>query len=252
MKRWTTAKISALKGVRRFTCVTAYDAVSGQLADEAGFELVLVGDSLGNTVLGYPNTLAVTQNIMLHHTAAVVRGVKDALVVADMPFLSYQVSDDEALRNAGAYLQQAGADAVKLEGGAIRVPLVRRLVQNGIPVLGHIGLTPQSIQVTGLSRQGKTDEAVAKLTRDAQALADAGAFAIVLECVPEAPAETIAKAVPVPVIGCGSGNHCDATILVFNDVVGLTLGHKPSFANSYGNAAETIRQALAAYRQALA
>lgn len=248
MKRWTSAKIATLKGRQRFSCVTAYDAVSGRLADEAGFELILVGDSLGNTALGFENTLAVTQAMMLHHTAAVARAVDNALVVGDMPFMSYQGNPDDALLHAGAFLQEAGADAVKLEGGTFRAPLIERFVRNGIPVLGHIGLTPQSLQVMGLKKQGKTAAAAQALLADAQALSQAGAFAIVLECVPDDVAGEIARATPVPVISCGSGDQCDATILVYNDVVGLTLENKPSFAKAYGDAAQTIRDALKAYR----
>ncbi len=249
MKLWTCAKIGALKGLRRFACVTAFDAVSARIADEAGFALVLAGDSLGNTVLGFDSTLPVTLEMMLHHTAAVARGTRDALVVADMPFMSYQASEDEGVRNAGRFLQEAGADAVKLEGGVLRVPLVKRCVANGIPVLGHIGLLPQSVLALGGYRmQGKSEAAVEALEADALALADAGVFALVLECVPEDVGERIAKACPVPVIGCGAGNRCDGSVLVFSDVVGLSEGARPAFAKQYGNAAQVMREACKAYK----
>ncbi|MDR2850195.1 MAG: 3-methyl-2-oxobutanoate hydroxymethyltransferase [Verrucomicrobiota bacterium] len=246
MNTWTTVKIMALKGVRRFACLTAYDYAGARLADAAGIPLLLVGDSLGMTTLGYDSTLPVTMADMLHHTAAVARGASDAMVVADMPFLSYQVSVPEGIRNAGLFLQ-AGADAVKVEGGAFRAELVSALTQNGIPVLGHIGLTPQSMNTLGgFKVQGRTKADADRLVADAQALAAAGAFAVVLECTPPEIGAAVAAAVPVPVIGVGAGPHCDGQLIVMNDLLGLTE-HPPKFAKPYAALAETLRAAFAAY-----
>lgn len=248
MKTWNVAKIKATKGVCKLPCVTAYDYACARLADEAGLPLLLVGDSLGMAVLGYASTLPVTMVEMLHHTAAVVRGTREALVVADMPFLSYQISDAEALRNAGRFLQEAGADAVKIEGGAIRAGLVRLLTQNGIPVLGHIGLTPQSVNVLGGYKvQGKTREAAAQLVSDAQALADAGVFAIILECTPPDIAAAVTAAVAVPVIGIGAGPVCDGQVLVLHDLLGLSHNKPPKFVKPYAALAENVRAAFQAY-----
>lgn len=223
MKQWTTTRILKSKGVKRLACLTAYDATMARLVDEAGVPLILVGDSVANTLLGYSSTLPVTLEQMLHHTAAVARGVSGALVVADMPFMSFQVSEEEGLRNAGRFLQQAGADAVKLEGGAIRAPLIRRLVANGIPVMAHIGLTPQSVLAFGGYKvQGRQAEDAARLEADAAAVAEAGAFAVVLECVPAVLASRITAAIPIPTIGIGAGAGCDGQILVLHDMLGLT------------------------------
>ena len=248
MKTWNVARIKASKGVCKLPCVTAYDYACARLADAAGIPLLLVGDSLGMAVLGYRSTLPVTMAEMLHHTAAVVRGATEALVVADMPFLSYQISIAEALRNAGRFLQEAGADAVKIEGGAFRADLVKALVQNGIPVLGHIGLTPQSVNVLGgFKVQGKTREAGEQLVEDAQALAAAGAFALVLECVPPDIAAGVTAASPVPVIGIGAGPVCDGQVLVMHDLLGLTENRPPKFVKPYAALAETLRAAFSAY-----
>ncbi|HRR32577.1 MAG TPA: 3-methyl-2-oxobutanoate hydroxymethyltransferase [Kiritimatiellia bacterium] len=247
MKKWNAASIRASKGVNRLACLTAYDTGSARLADAAGIALLLVGDSLGMTVLGYDSTLPVTMTDMLHHTAAVVRGAKDAMVVADMPFLSYQVNHEEAFRNAGRFIQEAGADAVKIEGGAIRAELVRTLTENGIPVLGHIGLTPQSINVLGGYKvQGKTRASCDRLIDDAQALAGAGAFAIVLECTPPDIGAAVTAAIPIPVIGVGAGPACDGQMLVMHDMLGLTE-RPPKFAKPYAALAATMRDAFAAY-----
>ena len=252
MKTWNTAKIKAMKGGSKFACLTAYDYCSARLADVAGIPLLLVGDSLGMTVLGHTSTLPVTMADMLHHTAAVVRGVSNALVVADMPFLSYQISIEEGLRNAGRFVQESGADAVKIEGGAIRSDLVKALTQNGIPVLGHIGLTPQSINTLGGYKvQGKTREAQDQLIADAQALAEAGAFAIVLECVPPDIGAAITTAVPVPVIGIGAGPSCDGQMLVMHDMLGLTE-RPPKFTKAYASLADAMRAAFTAYASEVA
>jgi len=248
MKRWNTSKIRAAKGDHKIACLTAYDYALAKLADNAGIHLILVGDSLGMTTLGYPTTLPVTMTDMLHHTAAVVRGTTEALVVADMPFLSYQISIEEAIRNAGRFLQEAGADAVKIEGGAIRKECVRALTSNGIPVLGHIGLLPQSINnIGGFKVQGKTREAVELLLEDARQLTEAGVFGIVLECVPPDVAALVTASVPVPVIGIGSGSACDGQILVMNDLLGLSHNPPAKFVKQYASLAPRIEDAFCAY-----
>ncbi len=247
MKKWTVSTFKASKGKRKLGCCTAYDACFARLADEAGVPCILVGDSMGMTVLGYETTLPVTLEETLSATAAVARGVKDALVVCDLPFGSYQVSDDEAVRNSVLALQ-AGADAVKLEGGAFRVPIVKRLVDNGIPVLAHIGLTPQSVNALGgFKTQGKTREAADRLLADALALEEAGAFALTLECVPDDVAAEITAALNIPTIGIGAGPVCDAQWLVMHDLLGLNQNHTPSFVKKYANLAEETRRAFSAY-----
>jgi 3-methyl-2-oxobutanoate hydroxymethyltransferase len=208
-----------------------------------------VGDSLAMTVLGYDSTLPVTMEEMLHHTSAVVRGVDKALVVADMPFLSYQVSEEQALMNAGRFLKEAGADAVKIEGGRLRAGTVSRLVDNGIPVLGHIGLTPQSVrQMGGYKVQGKLKEEAENLMADAHALAEAGAFGLVLECVPRALAAEVTKAIPIPTIGIGAGPDCDGQVLVINDLVGMTSGRTPTFVKRFAELGAAMRKAVEQYR----
>ena len=249
---WTAARLRALKGREKIVSLTAYDFATARMLDESGVHLVLVGDSLGMTVLGYENTLPVTMRDMIHHTAAVVRGVKQALVVADMPFMSYQVSIEQALANAGRFLK-IGAHAVKIEGGEQRVPLIRALVGNGIPVLGHIGLTPQSIQEFGGFRvQGRTEEAARKLLRDARAIAKAGVFAIVVESVPPKLAARISAAVKVPTIGIGAGPHCDGQVLVIHDLLGLGGDWKPKFAKRYADLGTAARKAIGAYQREVA
>lgn len=250
MKFWNVSRIKASKGQKRLPCVTVFDYTSARLADEAGIPLMLVGDSLGQGVLGYPSTLPVTMADMLHHTRAVMRGVSSALVVADMPFLSYQISVEEGLRNAGRFVQEAGADGVKVEGGAARVELVEALVGNGIPVLGHIGLTPQSCNVLGGYKvQGRTREAADRLIEDAMSLSQAGIFALVLECVPPDVAASITAAIPVPVIGIGAGPACDGQIMVLHDLLGLTDGAPPKFVKKYAALSETIGEAFTKYME---
>jgi 3-methyl-2-oxobutanoate hydroxymethyltransferase len=247
--KWTAAKIKALKGKQKITCLTAYDYTQARLVDDSEIELILVGDSLAMTVLGYEDTLPVTMDEMLHHTRAVVRGVTSALVVADMPFMSYQVSADQAVFNAGRFLKDAGAGAIKIEGGSERVPLVERLVANGIPVLGHIGLTPQSINETGGYKvQGKTTEAAEKLIADAKSLSEAGVFAIVLECVPEELGKAITEAVSVPTIGIGAGRGCDGQILVIHDLLGMFTGKSPKLAKRYAELGDAMKKAFGQYR----
>lgn len=251
MNKVTTADFRRWKMEKRpITMLTAYDYSLARLVDEAGIDAILVGDSVGNVVLGYPNTLPVTMEEMLHHTRAVVRGVRRALVIGDMPFLSYQVSKEEAIRNAGRFLKEAGAEAVKLEGGEEIAPTVEALVKSGIPVMGHIGLTPQYVhQLGGYRVQGKEAAAARKLIRDAQALAEAGVFALVLECVPQEVAQEITASLPVPTIGIGAGPHCDGQVLVTHDLLGLYGGFTPKFVKRYANLVEEIKKALAAFRE---
>lgn len=247
MPTWTPSKIRALKGRDRFATVTVTDYTSARLADRAELPLLLVGDSLGMTVLGYDSTLRVTMEQMLHHTAAAARGVEHALLLADMPFLSYQISEDEALRNAGRFLQEAGADAVKLEGGEERAATVARLVLNGIPVVGHIGLTPQSVKQMGYKVQGRDSARAAQLKADAVALQQAGAFALVLEACPPGLAGDITASLRIPTIGIGAGPDCDGQVLVFHDLLGLFPDFTPKFVKRYAGLGDEIDGALRAY-----
>ncbi len=247
--KWTAQRIRALKGQGKFACLTAYDFITARLVDEAGLPLILVGDSLATTLLGYPTTLPVTMAAMLHHTAAVTRGVRQALVVADMPFMSYQVSNAQALANAGRFLKEAGADAVKIEGGGLRAPLIQALTANGIPVLAHIGLTPQSIHTLGGYKvQGRQSTDAQRLLEDAQALEAAGAFAIVLECLPPSLGQTITAALRIPTIGIGAGAQCDGQILVVHDLLGLSGDFTPKFVKRYATLGATIQKALTEYK----
>lgn len=232
------------------TALTAYDFQFARLVDAAGADLILVGDSLGMTTLGFENTIPVTLADMLRHTAAVVRGVKRALVIADMPFLTYHVSPEQALTNAGRLLQEAGAGGVKLEGGQAIAETLRKLTGAGIPVLGHIGILPQSVLKDGGYRvQGRSvDEAVA-LMADAQAVADAGAFAIVLEGLPTSLAAQITANVGIPTIGIGAGPDCDGQIQVIHDLLGLFHDFIPKHAKQYADLGEMVKEAVSAYRQ---
>ena len=247
MQNWTVRKIRASKGGAPLATVTAYDAITGCIADDAGVALILVGDSLGTTSLGFSTTLPVTMEMMLHHVAAVRRGVQRALLVADMPFLSYHLSTEEALRNAGRFLQEAGADAVKLEGGACRAEVIRALVANGIPVMAHLGVLPQSVKASGYAAKGRTEDEVARLEDDVRAVAEAGAFCTVLECVMADVAERLTAISPVPTIGIGSGNACDGQILVVADLLGLTDGPLPRFLKRYATCGDIAKAAVAAY-----
>jgi len=250
MNKWTASSIRALKGKQKVVCMTAYDYSTARLVDEAGIQLVLVGDSLAMTMLGYETTLPVTMEQMLHHTAAVVRGVKGALVVADMPFMSYQVSVEQAIENAGRFIKDAGAGAVKIEGGAVRVPTVRALVENGIPVLGHVGLTPQSIrEMGGYKVQGKKTDDVKRLVSDARELEKAGVFALVLECMPSAVGAAITAAVSIPTIGIGAGKDCDGQILVTHDLLGLYADLSPKFAKRYAHLGAEMKKAFESYKR---
>lgn len=245
---WTTTKIRAAKGKQRLAVLTAYEAATARLLDEAGIPLILVGDSLGMTALGYANTLPVTLDQILHHTAAVARGAKNAMVISDLPFLTYQVSIAQAIENAGRCLKEAGAAGVKIEGGSFRAPLVKALVENGVPVLGHIGLLPQSVNATGGYRvQGRTEESADQLVEDATALEAAGAFALVVEGVPPAVALRVTQAIGIPTIGIGAGSGCDGQVLVINDLLGLTE-KPPKFAKAYVDLRALTQKAIAEYK----
>ncbi len=244
--------ISQIKDMKqkgeKITMLTAYDYTTAKIIDEAGIPLILVGDSLGMVVLGYESTIPVTMEEMLHHTKAVVRGTKRALVVGDMPFMTYHVSVSDALRNAARFIQEGGAQAIKLEGGVTVAEKVRSIVNCGIPVVGHIGLTPQSIhQLGGFKVQGKTLEAARRMVEDAQALEEAGAFAIILETVPAPLAALITQKVGIPTIGIGAGAGCDGQVQVISDILGLFTGFVPKHAKQYAKLADTIRVAVTEY-----
>ena len=232
----------------RIVAVTAYDALMARLADEAGADLLLVGDSLGMTVLGHKTTIPVTLADVLHHAKAVVRGARTAMVVADMPFLTYQISRKQALRNAGRFLQEAGADGVKLEGGRTMAPTIRRLTEAGIPVLGHIGILPQRVLAEGGYRvHGHEPEEAAGLRADAEAVQAAGAFGIVLEGMPAALSADITAALDIPTIGIGAGPGCAGQIQVIHDILGLFEDFLPRHARRYAQLAAAVRQALQQY-----
>ena len=234
------------------TALTAYDYPTARLIDEAGIDLILVGDSVAMTVLGYDSTLPLTMNEMMHHAKAVRRGVRRALLVVDMPYGSYHVSDEEAVRNAIRFVQEAGAEAVKLEGGANRAVLVERLAQAEVPVVGHIGLTPQSVyRMGGYRVQGRTTEAIEQLMHDAAALEAAGAVALVLEGVPREVAARITAAAGIPTIGIGAGPECDGQILVFHDLFQLSFGAPAKFVRPFGDVGSAMRDGLERYREAV-
>lgn len=232
----------------KISMLTAYDYSTAKLMDEAGINGILVGDSLGMVVLGYEDTLPVTMEDMIHHTAAVCRGAKNTLVVGDMPFMSYQVSVEEAVYNAGRLMKEGRCQAVKLEGGASVCPQIRAITNASIPVMAHIGLTPQSINAFGgFKVQGKSEEAAKKLLEDAKAVEEAGAFAVVLECVPAKLAELISKSISIPTIGIGAGAGCDGQILVYQDMLGLFSDFTPKFVKKYANVGEMMTQAFRDY-----
>jgi 3-methyl-2-oxobutanoate hydroxymethyltransferase len=233
---------------QKITCLTAYDYPTARLLDEAGVDLILVGDSLGMVVLGQESTLAVTIDEMLHHTRAVRRGTRRALLVADMPYGSYHTDIAESVRNAMRFVKEGGAEAVKLEGGERRLELISRLTEAEIPVMGHVGLTPQSVNALGGYRvQGKTADTAELLIRDARAVEAAGAFAVVLEAVPRELAAQITRELRIPTIGIGAGPDCDGQILVLHDLVGLTFSAPPKFARQYANVREIISKAAKEY-----
>lgn len=235
----------------KISAVTAYDYPFARLVDRAGVDIVLVGDSVGRAELGLPNELPVTLEIMLHHTRAVRRGTERALLLADMPFLSYQVSADEAVRNAGRLLQEGGANAIKLEGGRPVAPTVRRMIEAGIPVCGHLGFTPQSVNQIGVRIQGKDEAGAERLRQDAKALQEAGAFAIVLELMPHALAAQISQDLTIPTIGIGAGPGCDGQVLVINDLLDLHGDDQTPFKHvkEYAHIGDDVLRALRAFRK---
>jgi 3-methyl-2-oxobutanoate hydroxymethyltransferase len=249
-RKITTATLREKKLHRDpITCLTAYDYATARLIDEAGIDIVLVGDSLAMTMLGYENTLSVTVDEMLHHVRAVRRGVKDALLIADMPYGSYHESSEEAVHNAARFVKEAGVEAVKMEGGEKRVDVIRRVIDAEIPVAGHIGLTPQSVNMMGGYKvQGKTLHAIEQLMRDAVALDRAGVACIYLEGIPREVAAMITSEVETPTIGIGAGPDCDGQVVVFHDLVNLTFSPPAKFVRRYGDASALITQAVEAFK----
>ena len=247
--RITASQIKEMKKQgEKIAMITAYDYPMAKLVDEAGMPIILVGDSLGMVVLGYESTIPVTMDEMIHHTKAVVRGTKHALIIGDMPFMTYHISTEDALRNAARFIQEGGAQAVKLEGGETVAEKVSRIVAAGIPVQGHIGLTPQSIhQLGGYKVQGKTAEVAARLLNDAKALESAGVFSIVLECIPTPLAKLITERVSVPTIGIGAGKHCDGQVQVISDLLGLYTDFVPKHAKQYTKLHESISTSVSDY-----
>ncbi len=232
----------------KIVMITAYDYSTAKLVDEAGIPLILVGDSLGMVMLGYDSTIPVTLDMMLHHTKAVVRGTKKALIIGDLPFMTYHISTDDAMRNAARFLQEAGAQAVKLEGGEVVAETVKRITSCGIPVMGHLGLTPQFIhQLGGIKVQGKTRDAAGQLLNDAIALEQAGAFAVVLELVPAEVSRLITQKLTIPTIGIGAGPYCDGQVQVIHDVLGLFTDFIPKHSKQYARLADTMKEALSTY-----
>jgi 3-methyl-2-oxobutanoate hydroxymethyltransferase len=247
LQRKSSASASP-ENFKKIVCLTAYDYPTARLLDEAGVDVILVGDSLAMVVLGHDSTLPVTIDEMLHHTRAVRRGTKHALVVADMPFGSYHADTAESLRNAVRFVKEAGAEAVKVEGGERRLELIARLTEAEIPVMGHVGLTPQSVNALGGYRvQGKTVDSAEQLLRDARSVEAAGAFAVVLEAVPRELATQITRELRIPTIGIGAGPDCDGQILVVHDLLGLTFEQTPKFARKYANVGEIVSNAVREY-----
>jgi len=249
VKRVTVTNIREMKqNGERIPVITAYDYPTAKLVEASGIPIILVGDSLGMVVLGYDSTTSVTMDDMLHHIKAVVRGSTESLIVGDMPFMSYQTDIPTAIRNAGRLIQEGGAQAVKLEGGKGISNTVRQIIDSGIPVMGHIGLTPQSVnQLGGYKVQGKTPKAAAKLLGDAQALEEAGAFAVVLETVPAPLARIISNRLSIPTIGIGAGIHCDGQVQVIHDLLGISNDYLPKHAKQYALLANTTKEAITRY-----
>ena len=247
--RVTISDIKAMKARgEKIPMITAYDYTSARIVDAADIPMILVGDSLGQTMLGYDSTVPVTMDDMIHHTKTVVRGSSKSLIVGDMPFMSYQTGSTDALRNAARFLQEAGAQTVKLEGGVAMASTVQRLVSAGIPVMGHIGLTPQSVnQMGGYKVQGKSLKAAVRIMEDARALETAGAFAIVLECVPESLSKLITDRLSIPTIGIGAGKECDGQVQVFHDMLGMINDFVPKHAKRYASLGDSIASAVRQY-----
>lgn len=253
MKNTVVTFRQAKKKGEKLTMLTAYDYSTAKLIDEAGINSILVGDSLGNVILGYEDTISVTMEDMIHHGAAVARGAKNALVVVDMPFMSYQTSVYDAVVNAGRLMKEARAGAVKLEGGKEVCPQIQGIVQAGIPVMAHLGLTPQSIHAFGgFKVQGKTKAAAQKLLEDARAVQEAGAFAVVLECVPAKLADMVTKELEIPTIGIGAGNVCDGQVLVYQDMLGMFSDFTPKFVKKFANVGEVMKEAFLFYKKEVA
>jgi len=250
-KKITPVDIQALKAAgKKITMLTAYDYPTALLEDRAGIDIILVGDSVGMTVLGYENTLPVTMDEMIHHTKAVTRGAKYALVIGDMPFMSYNTSERDAILNAGRFMKEGSADAVKLEGGASVKDIVKAIVKAGIPVMGHLGLTPQTISMLGgFKVQGKDAKAAQKIIDDALMLEEAGAFSVILEAIPAPIAKRITERLTVPTIGIGAGIHCDGQVLVVHDMLGLFDRFTPKFVKRYVNLSESMLKAFGSFRE---
>jgi 3-methyl-2-oxobutanoate hydroxymethyltransferase len=249
MNKVTTSVISEMKRTgEKIAMLTAYDFSTASIVDEAGIDIILVGDSLGMVVMGYDSTLPVTMEDMIHHTKAVSRAVKRAMVIGDMPFMSYQTSVEDAVRNAGRFMKEAGAHGVKLEGGREVAEITRRITSAGIPVMGHLGLTPQSVhKFGGYKVQGKGDIAAKRILEDAKILEEAGAFSLVLECVPATLAGEISKSLEMPTIGIGGGIDCDGQVLVVNDMLGMFDKFTPKFVKKYANLSVDIKKAVGQY-----
>ncbi len=247
MSKITVPILKGMKGEKKITMLTAYDHPTAKIMDDAGIDTILVGDSVGPVVLGYPNTIPVTVDQMIHHTQAVARGIKKALLIIDMPFMSYQESIEQAKRNAGRMFKESGAEAVKLEGGVAMHDTIKAIVDIDIPVVAHIGLTPQSIhRMGGYKVQGKGKD-VEKLIADARAIEAAGAFMVVLECVPRQLAKEITQMLSIPTIGIGAGPDCDGQVLVIHDLLGLLGDFRPKFVKQYRNLSEDIGNAIKEY-----
>lgn len=248
MKNTTTSIMQMKNSGHKISMLTAYDYTTARLLDEAGVNTILVGDSLGNVILGYEDTISVTVADMIHHSAAVARGAKNALVVTDLPFMSYQTSVYDAVVNAGRLMKEGRAGAVKLEGGKEVCPQIKAIVSAGIPVVAHLGLTPQSINTFGgFKVQGKTEAAAKKLIEDAKAVEEAGAFLLVLECVPAKLAKLVTESINIPTIGIGAGAGCDGQVLVIYDMLGMFSDFKPKFVKHFANAGDMIREAVKTY-----
>ena len=248
MKNTTTSIMQMKNSGHKISMLTAYDYTTARLLDEAGVNTILVGDSLGNVILGYEDTISVTVEDMIHHSAAVARGAKNALVVTDLPFMSYQTSVYDAVVNTGRLMKEGRAGAVKLEGGKEVCPQIKAIVSAGIPVVAHLGLTPQSINTFGgFKVQGKTEAAAKKLIEDAKAVEEAGAFLLVLECVPAKLAKLVTESINIPTIGIGAGAGCDGQVLVIYDMLGMFSDFKPKFVKHFANAGDMIREAVKTY-----
>ena len=253
MKKTVSTLQQAKENGQKITMLTAYDYSTAKLMDEAGIDMILVGDSLGNVILGYEDTISVTMEDMIHHGAAVSRGVKETMVVVDMPFMSYQISVEEAVTNAGRLMKEGRANAVKLEGGKSVCPQIKAITQAGIPVVAHLGLTPQSINALGGYKvQGKSEDAAKKLLEDALAVQEAGAFALVLEYVPTKLASLITKKLTIPTIGIGAGNECDGQVLVYQDMLGMFSDYVPKFVKQFAQVGEIMKKAFSDYKEEVA